>query len=89
MIENFECVMEFIDESPSFVHGYECGTISQKLQSGSILVGYLMHTENSAQVQMICDLYKIKCFIKVIDETWSELSTNVKDDGKSHDYLDQ
>lgn len=78
MSQEFHCIMEFIDESPSFVHGYECGTISEKLKIGNTLEKYLIHTENSAQIQMICDLYKIKCFITVIDDTWSELTTHEK-----------
>lgn len=79
--------MPFIDESPSFVHGYECGMIAQMLKDGNSLIGYLCHTENSAQIQMICDLYNIKCNITVIDETWSELTTHglVKED---LDFLD-
>lgn len=79
--------MPFIDESPSFVHGYECGTISQKLQDGNRLIKYLCHIENSAQIQMICDLYKIKCFITVIDDTWGYLTTH-SNEGDDHDFLD-
>lgn len=69
--------MPFIDESEEFVHGFECGQVWEKLKSGGSLVGYLIHTENSAQIQMICDYYKVRCKIEVHkdDSTWSCLTT--------------
>jgi hypothetical protein len=68
--------MPFIDESHSFVHGFECGTIWQKLENKSRLRNYLIHLENSAQLQMICDYFEVKCFIKRTDDTYGELTTH-------------
>lgn len=70
-------IMPFVDESPEFVNGFECGQIWEKLKNGGSLVGYTIHTENSAQMQMICDYYKVPCKINVhkSDPEWSELWT--------------
>lgn len=66
-------IMPFVDESPEFVNGFECGQIWEKLKAGHSFCGYLIHTENSAQVQMICDYYAVPCNINVNkdDSTWS------------------
>lgn len=75
--QEFKPLMPFIDESESFVHGFECGQIWQKLQGGNSFVGYTIHTENSAQIQMICDHFKLPCKIMVwkSDPTYSLLWT--------------
>jgi hypothetical protein len=76
-----ELVMPFVDESIEFVCGFECGQIWEKLKNGNSFVGYTIHTENSAQVQMICDYYKVPCKIEVFksDPTYSLLWTTAKD----------
>lgn len=83
MSQEHRCIMPFIDESPEFVHGFECGKIWEVLRMGDELTNHPVHTENSAQLQMICDYYKVECEIKVdgyIPE-WSLLTTKTKDHG--------
>lgn len=71
-------VIDFIDDSINFVHGFECGLIWNKIENGIHLVGYMIHTENSAQVQGICDYFKVHCKIEVCKEPtgWSLLTTH-------------
>lgn len=76
-------LMPFIDESESFVLGFECGQIWDKLQfikeldmSGSRINNRPIHIENSAQIQAICDYFEVKCFITPLNEEWASLTTH-------------
>lgn len=61
MEKNYGLIMPFVDESESFVHGFECGIIWEKIKSSERLYEHLFHVENSAQVQMMCDAFEVKC----------------------------
>jgi hypothetical protein len=78
MNKEYNCLMPFIDDSLSFVHGFECGQVWLKLEQGNSFVGYTVHTENSAQIQMMCDHFKVPCKIQVhkSDPTYSCLYTS-------------
>lgn len=73
MKKDYGMLMPFIDESHEFVNGFECGQIWEKLKIGNTFCGYMVHTENSAQIQMICDYYVVPCKIMVNkdDPGWS------------------
>jgi hypothetical protein len=88
MKKEYGMVMEFIDPSPEFTNGFECGLIWQKLNDGNVLTGYTVHTENSAQIQMICDHFNVPCVIKPYksDSSWAELSTTK--DERPHDFIE-
>jgi hypothetical protein len=80
-------LMPFIDESESFTNGFECGQIWEKLQfikelnmHGSRIKDYLIHLENSAQIQAICDHFEVKCFITALNEEWANLTTHYIDE---------
>lgn len=67
-------LMPFIDESESFVHGFECGQIWEKMSEGQQLIAYLFHSENIDQVHLICEHFKCEYVISPFDETWSYLT---------------
>lgn len=87
MKKEYGLLMPFVDASDSFTNGFECGQIWEKIKQGGSMLGYLVHLENSAQIQMICDHFECKCDIKVVTEEWGELTTH-----NSHhaaDFLDE
>jgi hypothetical protein len=67
-------LMPFIEQSEIYVHGFEAGMIWQILERGEQILGRIIHLENSAQIQMICDYYKVKCKITVQDDTYGFLT---------------
>jgi hypothetical protein len=80
-------LMPFIDESESFTNGFECGQIWEKLQfikeldmPGSRIKDYLIHLENSAQIQAICDHFEVRCFIAQVSDEWATLTTHYTGD---------
>lgn len=78
MSDKTELLMEFIDESNSFVLGFECGMIWKLLRSKDKILKHPVHLENSAQIQMICDFYNVKCTITPTADIWAELTVDYK-----------
>jgi hypothetical protein len=69
-------IMPFVDETEAFCNGFECGQIWEKIKSGQEVTSYPVHLENSAQIQMICDLYLVKCEIVVTSDEWGLLTVS-------------
>lgn len=65
--------MPFIDESKSFVHGFECGQIWELINQKYQFLNYIFHKANKKQVEMMCQRSGYKCTIKDIDDTWCGL----------------
>lgn len=72
-MEDFTLLMRFVDESPSFVHGYECGRMWEWFDRHMEFDNYLFHTANTEQIRMMCIRFHYTCRIDYIDETWSNL----------------
>lgn len=72
-MENFSLLMPFIIDSRDFVHGFECGQIWEKMNKNEKFDNYVFHTENAAQIEMMCRRHQYKYRIDKIDDTWSSL----------------
>lgn len=70
-------LMPFEDESPSFVNGFEIGQMWEKMNRTEDFDGYLFHTENKKQVEMMCKRFHFSCRIYKVDETWSSLYAEI------------
>lgn len=66
--------MPFFDESESFVHGFECGKIWEKIEQGEVFDSHLIHTENIKQIELMCKTFNVDFEISVVNETWSYLT---------------
>ena len=69
----YELMVPFIDESPSFVHGYECGVIAQNMRTGKAFDDFTMHRINKHQVAMLAKSYHYEVAFKDLDDTWCSL----------------
>lgn len=69
-------LMPFLDESETFVLGFECGQTWQRVQDGETFEGTLIHTKNVEQIKMICNTFLCNYVIEKLCENWSVL--NVK-----------
>jgi len=76
-IEGYGLLMPFIDDSNSFVHGFECGQIWTLIEQKKPLEKYLIHKSNEKQVRMICDRAYYSCAIETIDDTWSYVTAKI------------
>lgn len=75
-------VISFPDQSHSFVHGYEAGIISYKMQQGILVVdnnGFPIHSANIPIVRLLCQHFNyIPSFSKVsCEEDGHALSDNM------------
>lgn len=71
-----EMLIEFIDQSESFVNGFEAGMIWVYLaENCKDFEDYPIHLENSAEIQGVCDYFNVKCEITPIDDTWAVFKT--------------
>lgn len=70
--------MPFIGENddPKFVRGFECGQIWECLKSSKKPFVCIFHNGNIDQVHLMCEYFKVKYDIYIIDETWSSLTIN-------------
>lgn len=84
MNKDFVMLIPFIDQSHSFVHGFECGTIWQMLVDRKEIKDKTIHTASIEQFEMMCEALKYKSVITTIDLTWSTLTATplekLKDD---------
>lgn len=56
MTEKFELAVVFDDQSPSFVHGYEAGQISQLLRGPQVSMSTTVHVANKEVLAKIADM---------------------------------
>lgn len=64
-------LMPFINQSPVFVEGFECGQIWEKIQSGECLDYYPVHKNNVNQIKMIGEALGAAIQVSEGDDTWS------------------
>lgn len=69
-----ELIMPFYDESESFALGVEIGRLDTLIRMNVPVINYLVHSENSAQIQTMCDVHGKKCLLTIIDDQWADLS---------------
>ena len=55
-IGEYSLLMKFIDQNPSFAHGFECGILWEKLKKKEA-INELINLENVEQVRNICRRY--------------------------------
>lgn len=67
-------LMPFKDLSESFVHGFECGQIWEKMVGNQSFDAYLFHVKNRKQVEMICQRFQYEFKIEQLNEEWCTLS---------------
>lgn len=64
-------LMPFLDESSSFVHGFECGKLWNQIEEGETVELQLIHTENVNQIELMCKSFGVYHEIKIYDDTWA------------------
>ena len=57
-------LMPFLDESPSFVHGFECGKLWQDLDAGKSFTDATVHNANVSQIKMMCEHFGYEYSLK-------------------------
>jgi hypothetical protein len=67
-------LMEFLDGSDSFCHGFESGQIWERVKQGDIIEDQPIHTANAEQIKNIMVSYQCEYVISEIDEHWSLLT---------------
>lgn len=73
MSENI-LLMPFLDESESFVHGFECGKIWQLIEDGEVIENYLVHVANKDQIELMCKTFNLDNEFSIINEDWAYLT---------------
>lgn len=77
MEDNYKLLMSFIDESDSFVHGFECGKIWEQMISGRE-INTMVHKSNMKQLEMICEYHNYHSTFTDADETWMKFTASPK-----------
>lgn len=64
-------LMAFIDESESFVNGFETGQIWEQLKEGMSIEKRACHTSNQEQLKAMCEMFECNyCFEDSEVEGW-------------------
>lgn len=63
-------LLPFLDESPSFVHGYECGRFSYRIAQGEVIDYIPVHAVNVEQLIIICEYHGYEYTFTPMDDTW-------------------
>ena len=67
-------LMPFLNESKDFVLGFEAGQIWEQIIEGNMIDGKIFHTNNKAQIELICKSFGVNYSIIEIDNTFSRLT---------------
>jgi len=67
--------MPFYDESRSFVNGFECGMIWQKMKDGEKIENALIHKENIPQFKLMETHYGYEFKITILNDDWAPLDS--------------
>lgn len=73
-MSDYSLAMPFLDGSESFVHGYECGAMAEKMVRGEVFDGRLVHTENVEQLKMLGKMNHYTVSFEVLDDTWTRMT---------------
>ena len=58
--EEYGLIMKFLDQSPSFCYGFECGQLWHALTRCESVHDYLAHTDNKVQLELILKRFLYK-----------------------------
>jgi hypothetical protein len=67
---DYSLIMPFIDESPPFAHGFECGQLWQQMTDGKTITDEMICAENREQVEIMCRRFGYSCEIGVSVNGW-------------------
>lgn len=70
MTEDYNLVLPFKDQSPSFVYGFECGQLYEQIRKGEKIEGEQIHEENREQMEIICRRFVYKYEIGISVAGW-------------------
>lgn len=65
-----DLIMKFIDDSKSYVNGFEAGRIWSEMELGNFFKHYPMHSANTEQVKLMCEYFAYSFNFEELDETW-------------------
>ncbi len=72
--EDFNLVLPFIDQSPEFCHGFECGQQYARMQHGrDNAFSQTVHTENLGQLRSAAASVGWVARFEPLDDTWSTM----------------
>jgi len=69
--------MPFLDQSESFVFGFEAGQIWTRMEIGFKFEDYLIHNENKDQIEMICRRFNYSFIVHRVSSEWSYLTAEI------------
>lgn len=72
-----DLILEFINDSPSFTQGWECGTIWQRMMNGEDILNEYVHTANKAMLERISVKLGYQYSIDEVDETWTLMTATL------------
>ena len=67
-------LMSFLDESETYVLGFECGQLWEKISNGEVMEDRAIHTKNKQQIIMMCESFGCDFEITDYDEEWCFLT---------------
>lgn len=67
-------LMEFLNDSDSFCHGFEAGQIWERVKQGDIIEDQPIHKANEEQIRSVMKSYQCEYVIIEIDDHWSLLT---------------
>jgi hypothetical protein len=68
--ENYQLMVEFIDQSHSFAMGFECGYIWAELDNGIPIESKTVNAENREQITKMAEVFEKKAFFDELAEGW-------------------
>ena len=74
MDKDFELELPFFTDDPQFALGVEVGMFYMRIKHFEIMHAYALHTENVAQIELMCIQAKAVYKFENIGEGWSQLS---------------
>jgi hypothetical protein len=73
-MSDYDIVMPFVDGSSSYVNGYECGAIAEKMEHGEVFESRLVHTANIEQLKMLAKRQHYTVTFDIFDQTWTGMT---------------
>lgn len=68
---NLALLIPFIDQSKSFMLGWECGVIFEAIKTRILIKERMIHTENIKQIEIMCESQNYRSIIVILDKDWS------------------
>jgi hypothetical protein len=70
----YSLAMPFVDQSPSFAHGFECGQLWEQMKRGETIEGELINAQNREQVEKMCRRFRYEYIIGDSADGWYSFS---------------